>query len=60
MHWETKKSHLTHFIIVFALFQCPGTEPAISLRCACAHPYVIDLQMLCPLHLFALLKYLGV
>ena len=30
-----KKNHLTHFIVVFALLQCIGDKPAVSLRCAC-------------------------
>ena len=35
MHWETKKTHVTHFITIFTSLQWSGTKRAISLRSAC-------------------------
>ena len=29
-----QKIHVTHFIVIFALLQWSGTEPAVSLKCA--------------------------
>ena len=35
MHWETRRDHGTHFIVIIVLLQWSGTEPAVFLRYAC-------------------------
>lgn len=37
MLWKTKKMHLTHSIVIFALLQESGTNPAVSLQYACMY-----------------------
>lgn len=34
MYWETKKPHVAHFLVVFALLWCPETKPILCLRSA--------------------------
>ena len=37
MHWETRKTHVTCFIVILALLRWSGTKPTISPRYACKH-----------------------
>ena len=37
MRWKTKKIHVTRSLAIFALLQWFGTEPTLSLKCACRY-----------------------
>lgn len=47
MYWESKKKKkMCHFIAIFSLSQWSGTEPILSLRCACTGMQTDQIQRL--------------
>lgn len=49
MHWETKKIHVNHFIVLFALLQWLGTESTVSPRYVCTLFPLFRFSKLCML-----------